>query len=225
MHRITKSLEAFLRNSTPLRPREISISFQPYTRLRNTIRIRDHVLQLRLSDGLQDAPHEVLSALAILLACKLVRIPPPAECAVTYRAYIRRPEIRSRAEEIRRQRGRKRMLPAAGNNFDLRELFEGLNREYFDGRLAVRHLGWSTRQARRTLGHYDPAHDAIVINRRLDNPLVPEYVVSSVLHHEMLHALQASAPGRRIHDATFRRAEKRFADYRRAQRFIAKHFR
>ena len=81
----------------------------------------------------------------------------------------------------------------------------------------------------RRLGHYDPAHEAIVLSRRLDNPLVPEYVVRYVLYHEMLHVqLGEDTPDtsgrRRIHGPRFRLAEKRYPDSRRALDFIRTHF-
>ena len=37
------------------------------------------------------------------------------------------------------------------------------------------------------LGHYDPAHNAIVVSRVFDDARVPRYAVEYIVYHEMLH--------------------------------------
>jgi hypothetical protein len=205
-------------------PAGCDIRFYPYARLTNTIRLRDGNLLVRLSDIIADAPAEILEAVLVSLVCSLARRRCPAGIRRKCREYFSRPEIRARGREVRRSRGRKRIDGPRGDVFDLTHLFAILNQEYFQGRLAIRLLGWSRGKSRRSLGQYDPAHDAVVLNRRLDNPLIPEYVVSFVLYHEMLHAFlrEESCNGRRPHDRRFREAERRFRDFERARRFISR---
>ncbi len=205
-------------------PEGCDIRFYPYTRLTNTIRVRGGTLLVRLSDIIADAPGEILDAVLVTLVCSLARRRSPATVRRKCRDYFSSPEIRARCREVRRARGRKRLDGPRGDVFDLTRLFADLNREYFQNRLAIRMLGWSRGRSRRSLGQYDPAHDAIVLNRRLDNPLVPEYAVTFVLYHEMLHAAfrDESCNGRRPHDRRFREAERRFRDYDRARRFISR---
>ncbi len=201
-----------------------SVQFYPYRNLTNTIRARDGRILVRISDILDGAPEPVLSALVIILLYKLCRRRVPRTHLALYRSYVSEPVIRARTDATRRLRGRKQFGTPAGVVFDLKRLFEQLNADYFNQRVEVAHLSWSARASRRVLGHFDPAHRAIVINRKLDHPLVPESVVQYVLYHEMLHALfgiEHSAEGRRhCHHARFRQEERRFAHYARARQFI-----
>jgi predicted metal-dependent hydrolase len=86
-------------------------------------------------------------------------------------------------------------------------------------------LAWSNRSWRTQLGCFDPALSQIVMNRCLDRPGVPEYVVAYVLYHEMLHVkhpVRFAHCRRESHSAGFRKEEKRFAEYDLAMRFLAR---
>ena len=48
-------------------------------------------------------------------------------------------------------------------------------------------MSWSQARARNLLGHYDPAHNAIIVSRIFDHPRVPRYAVEYIVYHEMLH--------------------------------------
>lgn len=206
---------------------ESEISFYPYRNLSHTIRIRNGRALIRISDLLQDAPRGVLKAVIAILVHKLRRKPAPDRWREIYRHYVHRDEFLERVRKTRRRRSRgKKLRPPAGSVFDLRKLFDRLNAEHFDSGIQVAQLGWSFRRSRRVLGHYDSAHRAIVINRRLDHPLVPEYVVCYVLFHEMLHALMGvhcENGTRRVHHPRFKQAERRFPEYRLARDFIRSH--
>lgn len=128
-----------------------------------------------------------------------------------------------RAQQVRSKRGHKKLTSPRGSQFDLVPLFEQLNQDYFNHEVEVDHLSWSRTRTRRTLGHYDPAHRAIVLSRTLDQSHVPGYVVGFVLFHEMLHAFlgETTCNGRRQkHGPQFRLAERDFARYREARDFI-----
>lgn len=210
------------------RARSARVEFYPYTRLTNAVRLRDGHYEVRLSDILEQAPSEVVISALSVLAFKILNRPVPPEVRQPCQSYVARPEVRSRIREVRRTRGRKHLVSPVGKVFDLKHLYDELNASYFSGRLAVRHLSWSRRKNRRSLGHFDAAHNAIIINRRLDSHLVPKYVVSYLVFHEMLHAHfgEEYRNGRRnIHHAAFRKAERSFRDYRKATRFIREFFR
>jgi predicted metal-dependent hydrolase len=73
------------------------------------------------------------------------------------------------------------------------------------------------------LGHYDPAHHAIVLSRALDRSKVPAYVVEYVLYHEMLHLkhpVEYRSERRCVHSAAFKAEERRFPEFERANRFL-----
>lgn len=216
----------FLRHYAHLHGRPVPpfrIEFYPYSRLAHTIRARQGEITVRISDILADAPLEILSAVIVILLYKLFRKAAPPHYQHTYRHYIKREPIRRRALSIRKLRGRKRFTSARGVQFDLTRLFDELNRHYFGGKLKITHLSWSRRDNRRILGHYDAAYQAIVINRKLDHPGIPAFVVRYVLYHEMLHAAwgEESCQGRRqVHHRLFREAERQFPHYAEARRFI-----
>jgi hypothetical protein len=69
-------------------------------------------------------------------------------------------------------RGRKHLDSAQGRTYDLEALFEDLNQRFFHGLMARPQMTWSRDHARNSLGHYDPAHNAIVVSRIFDHPRV-----------------------------------------------------
>ena len=100
-----------------------------------------------------------------------------------------------------------------------RAVFDRLNTEYFGGRLHKPRIGWTLQDAWRTHGHYDPAHDTIVLSRTLDDPATPPFVVDFIVYHEMLHVLMPAErrDGRHMHHTTaFRTAEAAFPRMREA---------
>lgn len=201
----------------------VSIRFYPYVNLKHTIRVRQGRVLIRISDILRGAPQDILEATLALLLCKLLKKELPARHRRRYREFVRQSAVRARIRRVRGSRGRKQLTSPRGKTYDLSAVFAKLNRLYFEDRLRIRHLSWSPRRGRHVLGHYDPAHQAILINPRLDHPLVPAYVVEFVLYHEMLHAFlgEEDCGGRRsFHHRSFREAERRFKDFRRARRFI-----
>ncbi len=204
-------------------PPSISIRFYPYTGLRHTIRHRGRRLEVRLSDVLEGAPFSVLSAISSLLIHKLFRLDPPDSSRRLYREYASRDEVVERVNQVRRSRSRKSFPGPRGRHFDLQILFDDLNESFFNNELEIDHVSWSRGLSRRTLGHFDPAFNALVISRVLDREDVPKSVVSFVLYHEMLHAFlgEEVRDGKRFkHHSRFRAAEKDFPAYDEAVRFI-----
>jgi hypothetical protein len=86
-------------------------------------------------------------------------------------------------------------------------------------------LSWSRTVSRRRLGHWDEAHNTIVISRVLDDDRVPGFVLDYVLYHELLHVLfpiEYGADRRRVHPPTFKQAERRFPRWQEAERWLEK---
>lgn len=205
------------------RPPHFIVQYHPYADLTHTIRLREDVAHVRLSDLLADAPPTVVEAAAAMLLGRLYRRRPPAELLDIYRQYTYSRSTRQRLLLLRRDRARKTEHRPAGTHHDLEPLFHRLNGSYFENSLSRPRLGWSRRVWRTQLGCFDPALNQIVINRHLDRPGVPEYVVAYVLYHEMLHVkhrIKFVRCRRQSHSAAFRVDEKRFTDYARAVRFL-----
>lgn len=119
---------------------------------------------------------------------------------------------------------------ARGKVYSLKPLFDLLNRIYFDGRVRCR-LGWGkarslrVRRARQ-LGRYEPRGNRIVLNPVLDQSRVPLFVVASVLHHEMCHAVipaQRRSGYTEYHGPEFKALERKFREYREARDWIRAH--
>jgi len=205
------------------RPPHFVVELYPYANLAHTIRLREDVAHVRLSDVLREAPLEVLEAAATILLARLYRRRPPRDQLEAYRNFALARGTRRRVLRVRRKRARRGATGERGKFHDLARLFARLDRQYFSGRLHRPLLGWSTRAWRAQLGCFDPGLDQILINPRLDRAEVPAFVVEYVLFHEMLHVkhpLRAASCGLQAHSAEFRREEKRFLECERARRFL-----
>lgn len=199
------------------------IDFFRFASVNNTIRLREGRLLVRISDLLEGAPEPVLRALAHILLAKLYHRPIGREHATRYRRYVSTHPMAEKAHLVRQMRGRKRITTACGHVYHLEEIFECLNLRYFYGLLARPLMTWSTERARNRLGHYDPAHNAIVVSSIFDHPRIPRYVVEYIVYHEMLHLKHpVKLRGRRrcVHSAEFHAEEKRFDRLEAAREFL-----
>jgi predicted metal-dependent hydrolase len=119
-----------------------------------------------------------------------------------------------------------------GRFFNLEQIYQDLNRTYFESRVAA-DITWGRRPPQRPrtsirFGSYDAKQRLIRIHHLLDQSFVPQYFVESVVFHEMLHQLipRQRLNGRwSVHPPAFRQAEQRFPYYEQAlqwqQRYLA----
>jgi hypothetical protein len=210
-----------------LRPRapmpEFETRFYPFSNINNTIRVRDGRVLARVSDLLEGAPDEVLHAIAHILVAKLYRKPIDNRHNKRYRDHVSGKMVRNKAELIRQVRGRKRIDTARGHVYDLDQVFDELNTRFFHGLLGRPQMTWSREQARNLLGHYDPAHNAIVVSRVFDHPRVPRCAIEYIVYHEMLHLKHPvkMRGGRRcVHPPQFQAEEKQFPELEQAKQFL-----
>jgi hypothetical protein len=111
-----------------------------------------------------------------------------------------------------------------GLYFDLEESFNRVNNQYFNGNIPKPRLVWSRTFNCRKFGHYDIAHEIVMVNSSLDNPEVGVFTVDFIMYHELLHKkLGAKSNGKNIifHDREFRRQEKMFAEFNKARRQLS----
>ena len=224
----TTLAEVFGRVYRRLGPRQVvpsfRVSFRRFTGLRSAIRTpRKNHIEADLSDLLEEAPPLVVEALAEILITRLFRMRTSREANECYRAWAESQPVVRRIEEIRRLRGRKRLLPPQGSWFNLKEVFDDLNHRYFGGELVSVRIGWSPNRSRTMLGHFDSSHRTITVTRWLDARRVPRYVVEYLVFHEMLHArfpVEHRNHRRVVHSKAFREAERAFPHYSRAIRWF-----
>lgn len=221
--------EIFSEAYREIRPRapfpEFRIEFFPFSNINNTIRLREGKVFVRISDLLSGAPRDVLHAIAHILLAKLYRKEIESRHATRYRKYIGRRDVSSKAHLLRQERGRKVLLSAAGRIYNLEEIFEELNRRFFHGLLARPLMTWSRHASRQSLGHYDPAHNTIVVSRVFDRPEIPRYAVEYLVYHEMLHLkhpVKLNGSRRCIHPKAFQEEEKLFPELEKAKQLLKK---
>lgn len=199
------------------------IEFFSFANVNNTIRLREGKLLVRLSDLLEGAPATVLRAIAHILLAKMYRRPIDRDYAARYRRYVSSQHMSRKAHLVRQMRGRKRVISAQGHAYDLEAIFDDLNVRFFHGLLARPQMTWSNERARNRLGHYDPAHNAIVISRIFDHLRMPRYVVEYIVYHEMLHLkhpVKLRGSRRCVHSVEFQAEEKLFERFEEAKKFL-----
>jgi len=178
--------------------------------------------KVRLHHMFLDAPEDLLKAVA-----HWIKHPRSGRNDPLFRAFFA-----EKGALIRPPRKTPLTLEALGLHHDLRRLFDEENARWFDGRITAR-IGWGMsavavrrRVRSRTIrfGSHDGARNLIRIHAVLDNAYVPEWVVRSVVHHEMLHAFLGIGEGptgrRRVHPPEFRRLERAHPDYTRAAAWL-----
>jgi hypothetical protein len=130
---------------------------------------------------------------------------------------------------IRRQERRPRHIRVrtAGRHHDLQAIYDRLNARMFEGALDAR-ITWGPGGGQRDgvrrrrsikMGSYAVEDRVIRIHPALDQESVPEFFVSWIVFHEMLHGkheVLRSNGRRRFHTRAFLDEEKTFPDYERA---------
>jgi SprT-like family len=198
----------------------IEVRFLKYVNANSRIRLEDGHLRVSISDLLESAPAPIQEALAHILLGKLFRKAPPLSMLARYRRYLNRADVRRTLHLVKRERGRKVLRHPKGEAYDLEEIFEELNMQYFHGLMARPQLGWSPTCSRTTLGHYDPCHHAIVISSLFDSKEASRVIVTFIMFHEMLHLkypTEHKAARRCVHTKEFKEAEREFEGYRQAK--------
>jgi len=210
-----------------LRPRApmpaFQVRFRRFVSLNTTIRLREGALHVSLSDLLEGAPESVLHAIAHILIAKIYKKPISAAHNHRYKRFQYSEVVARQTEQIRGSRGAKRFSGPEGRFYNLEEVFDSLNEKFFHGLLGRPQLTWSEHHAKRLLGHYDAAHNTIVVSRVFDRPSSPRYAVEYLLYHEMLHLKHpVSVRGTRrcVHGAAFKADEAAFPQLREALAFL-----
>ena len=210
-----------------MRPRaplpEFEVRFFAFANLNNTIRLRQGRILVRLSDLLEAAPDGVLHAILHILLAKLYRQEINGAQAALYRRYTGSHAVSAKTHLIRQMRGRKQIESAQGEHYHLEEIFEDLNRRFFHGLMARPRMSWSRNHSRQSLGHYDPAHNTIVVSRIFDKPGVPLYAIEYLVFHEMLHLrhpVKLRGSRRCVHSRAFQDEEKLFPHLDDAKKFL-----
>jgi hypothetical protein len=210
-----------LRPRAPMPP--FDVRFYHFTSLNTTIRLREGRIKVHLSDILEGAPEPILRAIAHILIAKLYRKPIDAARSNRYRRFTSSEAVVRQSERIRQTRGRKRISTPRGDHYDLDEVFEALNLRFFHGLMGRPQLTWSEHTAKRLLGHYDAAHNTIMVSRVFDRRNTPRFAIEYLMYHEMLHLkhpVKAKNGRRCVHGREFQAEERLFPELDRAKAFL-----
>lgn len=110
------------------------------------------------------------------------------------------------------------------NGFDLKEIFDRLNAQYFDNKIRA-DVGWGRDSKKKNrsafrFGSYDRAKKLIRIHPRLNQKFVPFPIVELTVYHEMCHQWTPSVRRNgvwRDHHAEFKAKEKEYHFYQEAR--------
>ena len=210
-----------MRPRAPMPP--IILRFRRFTSLNTRIRLREGQIQVSLSDLLEGAPESVLRAIAHILLAKLYKKPIEPAQELRYKRFVYSAAVTRQTELIRGARGSKRFFGPEGRFYHLDEVFDSLNTRFFGGMLGRPDLTWSESVAKRALGHYDAAHNTIVVSRIFDRPSSPRYAIEYLLYHEMLHLkhpVKLKGLRRCVHSREFKAEERLFPHLAEAQAFL-----
>ena len=220
-------VEIFQQEYRALRPRApmppFAVRYRRFTSLNTTIRLREGQLFVSLSDLLEGAPEPVVRAIAHILLAKLYKKPIEAMQNLRYKRFASSAAVTRQTDLIRSSRGSKRYTGPQGRYYNLEEVFETLNMRFFGGLLGRPELTWSEHMAKRSLGHYDAAHNTIVVSLVFDRPSSPRYAIEYLLYHEMLHLkhpVRMRGIRRCVHSREFKAEEALFPQLKEAIAFI-----
>ena len=140
--------------------------------------------------------------------------------------------IRQNQNFLKERKPRTITINPNGKLYNLTDIFNSLNSEYFNNSLSVL-ITWGKRSPRyavkkRTLGNYQKKTNTIRINPILDSRKVPRYVIEFIVYHEMLHAVIDTVlknGRRRIHSKEFKNRERKYRNYHKAIEWENKKFR
>ena len=201
----------------------IHVRFRRFTSLNTTIRLREGQIHVSLSDLLEGAPDTVHRAIAHILLAKLYKKPIDATQNQRYKRFASSTAVAKQTELIRSARGSKRYFGPQGHYYHLENIFDSLNERFFGGLMGRPELTWSGHMAKRSLGHYDAAHNTIVVSRVFDRPSSPLYAIEYLLYHEMLHLkhpVKMNGLRRCVHSREFKAEERQFPQLKEALAFL-----
>lgn len=167
------------------------------------------------------APQNIMQALACYLRGEHRQIAPSIKAYIEYN--LQRLDYSHELDLTK--------LQTKGRVYHLKQIYDRLNRQYFDGKLKL-HITWfdwpqRKKRSRITFGLFHDPLKLIKVNRILDNKHFPEYFVEYVIYHEMLHYVCPAYVDERgmkhIHSKEFKEREKEYQYFKEAQKWLKDH--
>ena len=205
------TLEDYLEKETG---RSISLTITENSTSLLSVRAKGNSFSVRLHRLFLHAGHEVIREIAGFIKFRKRKTPLISEFIRQNKNYFKDKVTRS---------SRPAVIHSQGRYYNVKELFDSINEEYFGGRVTSS-ITWGKKSPRwavrkRTLGSYSIHTNTIRINPVLDRKNVPQYFIRFVIYHEMLHSeipVEKKRGRRFVHTPEFRKCEKKFKDYKKA---------
>jgi len=171
--------------------------------------------KVRLHHMFFEADTEVLNSLACFVKSRNRKAPS-----------VLRNFVANNSDKIKQspRKSRQAIVRSKGRFFDLKALFDQVNREYFANEIRCPITWGANRRVRNQnsikLASYSDRTKTIRVHPALDKSYVPKYVIMGIVYHEMLHHHLGveHRNGRKIaHSRRFRQLEGRYHHYHRLQ--------
>ena len=200
-----QSLKEYFQNITP-KPIHLTLTNNSVSML--SIREKEAAAFIRLHRMFLYAERDVLDEIGAFINKKRRKLPKT-------KVFIHENKVHIKEKKLRAVHSK-----TQGRYYNLSEMFEALNREYFSNSL-YSVITWGKKRSlyaarKRRLGSYQKDRDIVRINPVLDSKKVPRYFVEFIVYHEMLHAVLAAKPGnarQKVHSLEFKRREQLFKNY------------
>ena len=210
-------------NYNRLKKKEIVLQFIPSQNLYHKVISDAKFIQIYISITSLMLSDEYFKSLLSILFRQILRLSIPSELKEKLAAFE---EIGLLQNNVYPERNYKPKI-SPGKFYDLGKIFARLNTKYFENTLNQPAIKWSGRANRRRLGHFDSRKVEITINKILDQPSVPYFVVEGIVYHELLHMVHPvkNHNGRRIiHGRNFKIDEQKYENHRNLQNWIRTDF-
>ena len=200
-------------------PPRVEAAFRPMADAYFRTNVRPGALRVVVNDAFERAPRAALEGLCEVVVVKSSGKGSGREVGAAFWEWVERPAVKELMEGNYLARQRSFAAVPRGTVYDLGELFDEVNAEFFGSRLERPLLAWSTRPLTHKWGYYSDLirpRGVLVINRLLDDAQVPRFVLRGTMYHEMLHMVHEPhrSNGRRVvHTREFNEADARFPEH------------
>ncbi len=198
---------------------DVNASFHPFKEFKTVWERSGAQVEFKVTDYLEGADASVLGDFA---ECLFTRIKQRRRDAYSdrLRAWLRSSAFVSKNRPLYLERSRNLTLSPVGEAYDLDRLAHSLRAKGLiqDGHDVF--LSWTDRPNRSRMGYCSTLMRVAAISSALDTATVPAFVAEYVLYHELLHLELGVESLRSYHDAAFRAAERKYPQWRDAERWL-----
>ena len=205
-------------------PAEVAVHFELYniTAVYRASQERDF-LRIEAHQAFAGAPRQVILALLwTILAGKSATMPDGSSSLEVVKAYSASKAYQKVVSALEGG-AHPPATRTRGQHFDLQQVFERVNRTYFQSKMKAPALVWNKTLTHSKFGHYQPNTDTVMISISLDQASTPAHVIDYVMYHELLHRqMGTSSDGTRTyaHTKSFRQAEAKFPKQQQVESYL-----